>query len=94
MTGETVSAATIMNAPAEAIVAVLADPARPAAIDGTGWVRESVDGTPLTAAGRFSGWPWTRPATRTGAARWPPASRNPARRAIGRLGGRRAHLRA
>ena len=52
MTGETVSAATIINAPAEAIFAVLADPARHAAIDGTDWVRESVDSTPLTAAGR------------------------------------------
>lgn len=55
MTGETVSAATIMNAPAEAIVAVLADPAGPAAIDGTGGARESVDGTPLTAAGQVFG---------------------------------------
>ena len=52
MTGETVSAATIINAPAEAISAVLAGQARHAAINGTGWVRESVDSTPLTAAGR------------------------------------------
>jgi len=52
MTGETVSAATIMNAPVEAIFAVLADPARHAAVDGTGWVREFVDSTPLTAAGQ------------------------------------------
>ena len=52
MTGETVSAATIINAPAEAIFAVLADPARHAAIDGTGWVREYVDSTPLIAAGQ------------------------------------------
>jgi uncharacterized protein YndB with AHSA1/START domain len=52
MAGETVSATTIINAPAEAIFAVLADPARHAAIDGTGWVRGSLDSTPLTAAGQ------------------------------------------
>jgi len=52
MTGETVSAATIISAPAGAIFAVLADQARHAAINGTGWVRESVDSTPLTAAGQ------------------------------------------
>jgi len=52
MADETVSATTIINAPAEAIFAVLADPARHAAIDGTGWVRESVDSKPLTAAGQ------------------------------------------
>jgi len=52
MTGETVSAAMIINVPAEAIVEVFADLARHAAIGGTGWVRESVDSTPLTAAGQ------------------------------------------
>jgi uncharacterized protein YndB with AHSA1/START domain len=52
MADETVSATTIINAPAEAIFAVLADPARHAAIDGTGWVRESLDSKPLTAAGQ------------------------------------------
>jgi uncharacterized protein YndB with AHSA1/START domain len=52
MADETVSATTIINAPAEAIFAVLADPARHAAIDGTGWVCESLDGQPLTAAGQ------------------------------------------
>lgn len=36
MTAETVSASTIINAPAGAIFAVLADPAQHAAIDGTG----------------------------------------------------------
>ena len=43
---------TIINAPAEAILAVLADPARHAAVDGTGWVGEPVDSQPLTAAGQ------------------------------------------
>jgi uncharacterized protein YndB with AHSA1/START domain len=52
MTDETISATTIMNAPAEAIFAVLADPAKHAAIDGTGWVREPLDGQPLTEAGQ------------------------------------------
>jgi uncharacterized protein YndB with AHSA1/START domain len=52
MADETVSATTIISAPAEAIFAVLADPANHAAIDGTGWVREPVDRLPLTAAGQ------------------------------------------
>ena len=52
MADETVSATTIIDAPAEAVFAVLADPAKHAAIDGTGWVRESLDGQPLTAAGQ------------------------------------------
>jgi uncharacterized protein YndB with AHSA1/START domain len=52
MADETVSATTIINAPAEAIFAVLADPARHPAIDGTGWVCEPLDGRQLTAAGQ------------------------------------------
>ena len=52
MADETVSATTIINAPAEAIFAVLTDPARHAAIDGTGWVRKPLDSQPLTAAGQ------------------------------------------
>jgi uncharacterized protein YndB with AHSA1/START domain len=52
MTDETVSATTIIDAPADAVFAVLADPAKHAAIDGTGWVRGSLDGQPLTAAGQ------------------------------------------
>jgi len=52
MTDETMSATTIINAPAEAIFAVLADPAEHAAIDGTGWVREPLDHQRLTAAGQ------------------------------------------
>ena len=53
MTAETVSASTIINAPAGAIFAVLADPAQHAAIDGTGWVREPLDMKPLTAPGQI-----------------------------------------
>lgn len=52
MADETVTATTIISAPAEAIFAVLADPARHAAIDGTGWVREPLDSQPLTVAGQ------------------------------------------
>jgi len=53
MADESVSATTIIDAPAEAVFAVLADPATHAAIDGTGWVREPLDdGKPLTAAGQ------------------------------------------
>lgn len=51
MAGETVSATTIINAPAKAIFAVLADPARHATIDGTGWVREPLGSQWLAPAG-------------------------------------------
>src|SRR3954469_12648379 len=53
MADDRVSATTIINAPAEAIFAVLTDPAKHATIDGTGWVRETVDSQPLTAAGQI-----------------------------------------
>ena len=53
MADDRVSATTVINAPAEAIFAVLTDPAKHAAIDGTGWVRETVDSKPLTAAGQI-----------------------------------------
>jgi uncharacterized protein YndB with AHSA1/START domain len=52
MAGETLSATTIIDAPAEAVFAVLADPAKHAAIDGTGWVQQSLDGHPLTEPGQ------------------------------------------
>jgi uncharacterized protein YndB with AHSA1/START domain len=52
MADETVSATTVIDAPAAEIFAVLADPARHAAIDGTGWVRASFDSRPLTSAGQ------------------------------------------
>jgi hypothetical protein len=53
MADDRVSATTVINAPAEAIFAVLADPAKHAAIDGTGWVCDTVDSQPLTAAGQI-----------------------------------------
>jgi uncharacterized protein YndB with AHSA1/START domain len=52
MAEDQVSATTVINAPAQTIFAVLTDPAKHAAIDGTGWVCEPVDSTPLTAAGQ------------------------------------------
>ncbi len=52
MADESLSATTIIHAPAEVIFAVLADPTKHAAIDGTGWVREPLDSKPLTAAGQ------------------------------------------
>src|SRR5256885_7699665 len=53
MADDSVSATRVMNASAEAVFAVLADPARHAAIDGTGWVRDSLDSERLTAPGQI-----------------------------------------
>jgi hypothetical protein len=50
---DSVSATTVIDAPAEVVFAVLADPAKHTAIDGTGWVREALDDKPLTAAGQI-----------------------------------------
>ena len=47
MADDRVSATTVIGASAEAIFAVLADPAKHAAIDGTGWVREAPDSATL-----------------------------------------------
>jgi hypothetical protein len=52
MADDSLSATAIINASAEAIFVVLADPATHAAIDGTGWVRRPLDSKPLTAAGQ------------------------------------------
>ncbi len=53
MTNETVSAIITIKAPAEAVFAILANPASHAAIDGTGWVREALDRENLTEAGQI-----------------------------------------
>jgi uncharacterized protein YndB with AHSA1/START domain len=50
MADESVSATTTIDAPADIIFAILADPAKHSAIDGTGRVREPLDSQPLTAA--------------------------------------------
>ena len=52
MTDETLKAVHVVNAPAEAVFDVLADPSTHQAIDGTGWVRESLDGERLTEVGQ------------------------------------------
>ena len=55
MTNETLSTISTIKAPAGNIFAVLADPTTHAAIDGTGWVREALDGQRLTEAGQIFG---------------------------------------
>jgi uncharacterized protein YndB with AHSA1/START domain len=52
MADDSISATTVIDAPAEVIFAVLADPSKHAAIDGTGWVCEALDSQPLSAAGQ------------------------------------------
>src|SRR3954454_17182194 len=53
MTDESVRVTTTVNAPAEIVFGVLADPTTHAAIDGTGWVRESLDGKPISEVGQI-----------------------------------------
>jgi hypothetical protein len=47
MTDETMTASTTIDASAGVVFDVLADPSTHQAIDGTGWVRESLDGKPI-----------------------------------------------
>lgn len=49
---DSVQVTATIDAPAEAVFAVLADPSTHEAIDGTGWVLESLDGTTLTETGQ------------------------------------------
>lgn len=51
MTNDCLAATRVVNATAVAVFAVLTDPGRHAAIDGTGWIRDTAGGEPLTAAG-------------------------------------------
>jgi uncharacterized protein YndB with AHSA1/START domain len=53
MTTETMNTRITIAAPAETVFGVLADPSTHAAIDGTGWVREPLDGKPLTETGQI-----------------------------------------
>src|SRR6185437_791738 len=50
---ENVSATLTIAVPAARVFAVLADPMTHSAIDGTGWVQEAVDRTPLTEVGQI-----------------------------------------
>jgi uncharacterized protein YndB with AHSA1/START domain len=52
MTEETMKATLTIQAPVQTVFEVLADPTTHQAIDGTGWVRESLDGKPLTETGQ------------------------------------------
>jgi uncharacterized protein YndB with AHSA1/START domain len=52
MTADTIAVHTTIDAPPDTVFAVLADPATHAAIDGTGWVRESLDGKPIAESGQ------------------------------------------
>ena len=53
MTNDTTIATITIPAPAEAVFGILADPTTHGAIDGTGWVRESLDGDSLTHTGQI-----------------------------------------
>jgi hypothetical protein len=52
MADDSLSTTAILKAPVDIVFGVLADPTKHAGIDGTGWVREPVDGQPLTGAGQ------------------------------------------
>lgn len=52
MDGERLRASTTIGAARDAVFGVLADPSAHAAIDGTGWVRGSLDGDRISAAGQ------------------------------------------
>ena len=53
VTEETMSVVATINAPVQTVFDVLADPSTHEAIDGTGWVRESLDGKRLTETGQI-----------------------------------------
>ena len=52
MEGDRVTASTTIEAPPEAVFAVLADPTSHADVDGTGWVQGSLDGDRISAVGQ------------------------------------------
>src|SRR6185437_10336791 len=52
MTADNVSTTIVIEAPAQAVFDVLADTTTHEAIDGTGWVRESLDGVRITDVGQ------------------------------------------
>ncbi|MDE3206339.1 MAG: polyketide cyclase [Acidobacteriota bacterium] len=53
MAEDNISAKLVVDARAAEIFAVLAEPSRHAAIDGTGWVRQPLDAEVLTAPGQI-----------------------------------------
>lgn len=52
MTEETLAVRSVINASPEAVFDLLADPSTHAAIDGSGWVQQPVDGARLTRPGQ------------------------------------------
>jgi hypothetical protein len=52
MEADRVTASTTIDGTATAVFGMLADPSTHADIDGTGWVRDSLDGDRITAAGQ------------------------------------------
>ena len=52
MTEETMAVRSVINASAEAVFDLLADPSAHAAIDGSGWVQQPVDSDRLTRPGQ------------------------------------------
>ena len=81
MAEETVSATLTLAVPAARVFAVLADPTTHSAIDGTGWVQQSVDRAPLTAVGQIFGWTCSTPTIQMVVTRWSTRSRCSTRRA-------------
>jgi hypothetical protein len=78
-----VSATTVIHARAKADFAVLANRAKRATIDGTGWVRGALAGKRWTAAGAdVHGRPCTIRATLTVVIRWPTGFRCSTPRAL------------
>ena len=53
MTEERMTATITIQAPVQDVFDVLTDPSTHEAIDGTGWVRESLDGKPLIQTGQI-----------------------------------------
>jgi hypothetical protein len=53
MTNHTTIATITIPAPAQAVFGILADPTTHGSIDGTGWVRESLDGESLSHTGQI-----------------------------------------
>jgi uncharacterized protein YndB with AHSA1/START domain len=53
MPNDVITVTTTVDAPVDTVFSILADPAQHAAIDGTGWVRESLDGNVLTEVGQI-----------------------------------------